>query len=171
MIGFSDLLLNLKDYGIAAKLYLSANHAWLPGAVVAAFTLVNSVRVLVYVPQIVAAARDANGASGISYVTWALFLISHLTTIAYAVVYLGDAVVALLFFGNALACLAIIAITVVKRRWHAPSRCKGLRRLQAIGMHWSTDNQGQAAPGEGRDTSDAVARSHGGYCVRSDCGA
>lgn len=117
-----QLLLALKDYGIAAKAYLGANYVWLPGAVVGTFTLVNSVRLLAYVPQMLSAARDVNGASGISYATWSLFLVSHLSTIAYALVSLGDLIMALLFFGNALACLAIIAITYVKRKRHGRRR-------------------------------------------------
>ena len=119
MIAVSDLLLALNDYGIAARTYVSTHHEWLCGAVVMAFTLVNALRVLAYVPQIVAAARDVNGASGISYATWTLFLISHLTTIAYAIAYLGDVIVALLFFGNAVACVVILAITLVKRSRYA----------------------------------------------------
>lgn len=117
-----QLLLALKDYGMAAKAYLGANYQWLPGIVVGTFTLVNSVRLLAYVPQMLSAARDANGASGISYATWSLFCISHLSTIAYALVSLGDLIMALLFFGNALACLAIIAITYVKRKRHCRHR-------------------------------------------------
>lgn len=88
-------------------------------AVLAAFMAVNSLRVLAYVPQMLAAARDAHGASGISYATWILFLVSHLTTILYALVCLGDGVMAWVFFGNALACAAIIAITFFKRRRYA----------------------------------------------------
>ena len=104
---------------ICAKIYLSGNDQWLRSAVFGAFTLVNALRILAYVPQMLTAARDTNGASGISYATWTLFLVSHLTTITYAIVCLGDAVMASIFFGNALACLAVIAITFVKRRQHA----------------------------------------------------
>ena len=76
-------------------------------------------RILAYVPQMLTVAKDINGASGISYTTWTLFLMSHLTTIAYAIIYLGDLVMALIFLGNVLACLAIIAITFVKPRRYA----------------------------------------------------
>lgn len=116
MIDFLDFLLTLKDYGISAKVYFSANHEWFSTTVFWAFTFVNSLRILAYVPQMLTAAKDVNGASGISYTTWTLFLISHLTTIAYAIVCLGDLVMALIFLGNALACLAVIAITFIKRR-------------------------------------------------------
>lgn len=119
MIDLSDLLLALKDYGISTKFYFSANYEWLRTAVFGAFTFVNSLRILAYIPQLLTAARDVNGASGISYATWTLFLMSHLTTIAYAIIYLGDFIMALIFLGNGLACLAIIAITFVKRRRYA----------------------------------------------------
>ena len=39
----------------------------------AAFTAANGVRLLAYMPQIWKAAKDDNGASGISYTTWSLF--------------------------------------------------------------------------------------------------
>lgn len=114
------LALSTIGFGIGAKMDFSGQYyEWFRTAVFGAFTLVNSLRILAYVPQMLAAARDANGASGISYTTWSLFLVSHLTTITYAIVYLGDAIMALIFLGNALACLAVIAITSVKRRRYA----------------------------------------------------
>ncbi|MDG4595347.1 MAG: hypothetical protein P9F75_06590 [Candidatus Contendobacter sp.] len=114
------LVLSAAGFWIGAKIYLNEQHGeWFRGAVLGAFTLVNSLRILAYVPQMLTAARDANGASGVSYTTWSLFLVSHLTTIAYAAVYLGDAIMAFIFFGNALACLAVIAITFAKRRQYA----------------------------------------------------
>jgi hypothetical protein len=109
-------LSGLENYGLGIKAYLNSNHEWLPAAVFGVFTVMNTLRILAYVPQMFKAAQDANGASAISYATWTLFLISHLTTIAYALVGLGDLVMALVFAANALACLAIISITLVKRR-------------------------------------------------------
>lgn len=117
--GILALALSAIALGIGAKIYLNGNDEWLRSIVFGAFMLVNSLRILAYVPQMLTAAKDVNGASGISYTTWALFLVSHLTTIAYAIVYLSDAVMASIFFGNALACLAVIAITFVKRRQYA----------------------------------------------------
>lgn len=117
--GVLALALSAIGLGIGAKIYLSGNDEWLRSAVFGAFTLVNALRILAYVPQMLTAAKDTNGASGISCATWTLFLVSHLTTIIYAIVYLGDTVMASIFFGNALACLAVIAITFVKRRQYA----------------------------------------------------
>lgn len=115
MIESSELLVELKAYGPMVKAHFDANHQWLSAMVLAVFTLVNSVRIFAYIPQMLRAARDTNGASSISCSTWSLFLISHLTTIAYAVVCLGDLLTALVFLGNAIACLAIVSVTVMKR--------------------------------------------------------
>jgi hypothetical protein len=106
---------------ISAKIYLADNSDWLRSVVFGIFTLVNSLRILAYIPQMLTAAKDVNGATGISYATWTLFLVSHLTTIAYAIVCLEDSIMSLIFLGNALACLAVIAITFVKRRQYAAS--------------------------------------------------
>jgi hypothetical protein len=109
----------LENSGLGIKAYFSSHHEWVPAAVFGAFTLTNSLRVLAYVPQMLKAAQDGNGASAVSYSTWTLFLISHLTTIAYALVCPGDLVMAFIFLANAFACLTIIAITFVKRRRYA----------------------------------------------------
>jgi uncharacterized protein with PQ loop repeat len=106
----------LNDLALVTKVHAQIHYPWAPSAAIALFTAANTVRVLAYVPQILKAARDRNGASAISYTTWGLFFISHLTTILYAVVYQGDAIMALIFLGNAIACLAIVAITFLKRR-------------------------------------------------------
>ncbi len=116
LLVFSLLVLAI---GIGTQAYLKGNEEWLRSVVFGAFTVINSLRILAYIPQMLTAAKDANGASGVSYATWLLFLVSHLTTITYAVVYLGDPVMALIFAGNALACSAVIAITFVKRRRYA----------------------------------------------------
>lgn len=123
LLGFSLFALAI---GVGAQAYWKGNEEWFRSAVFGAFTLVNSLRILAYIPQMLTAAKDTNGASGVSYATWLLFLVSHLTTITYAVVYLGDAVMALIFLGNALACSAVIAITIVKRRRYAVRLMKEL---------------------------------------------
>jgi uncharacterized protein with PQ loop repeat len=47
----------------------------------ALFTACNSVRVVAYLPQIHKAATDKNGASSVSFMTWMLFLLAHLSTV------------------------------------------------------------------------------------------
>lgn len=105
--------------GMRTQIDWNGHQEWLRTAVFSAFTLINSLRILAYIPQMLTAAKDTNGASGISYATWILFLVSHLTTISYAVVCVGDKVMALIFLGNALACLTVVAITFFKRRQYA----------------------------------------------------
>ena len=81
----------------------------------AAFTLCNSLRVLAYVHQIARAASDESGAAAISLATWGLFLFSHVSATAYALVNKEDWTMALIFLGNAIGCTAIILIAVWKR--------------------------------------------------------
>jgi len=56
----------------------------------ALFTACNSVRLVAYLPQIHKAATDKNGASSVSFMTWILFLLAHLSTVAYALVNRSD---------------------------------------------------------------------------------
>jgi len=81
----------------------------------AAFTLCNSVRVVAYVPQIVKAASDRSGAQAISFGTWGLFLVSHASATAYALVNKQDWTMASVFLGNAIGCSAILLIAAWKR--------------------------------------------------------
>jgi uncharacterized protein with PQ loop repeat len=79
------------------------------------FAICNSVRVFAYVPQIIAVARDQRGASAISYTTWGLFAVSHLSTVAYAFLVVDDWRMAAVFVVNALCCVAIVSLTAWKR--------------------------------------------------------
>jgi uncharacterized protein with PQ loop repeat len=85
----------------------------------ALFAACNFIRLFAYLPQIYKAATDKNGASAISYTTWGLFLIAHLSTIAYALVNRSDWWLAVCFTGNALCCIAILAVAYRKRVSHA----------------------------------------------------
>jgi quercetin dioxygenase-like cupin family protein len=84
----------------------------------AVFTLFNSARFLAYVPQIIKATKDQSGAEAISFGTWALFLASHLSAMAYAIVNQADWTMASLFLSNAVGCGAIILIAGFKRSRH-----------------------------------------------------
>jgi hypothetical protein len=96
-----------------------------------AFAACNSLRVIAYIPQIRKAATDENGASAISYTTWILFLVAHLSTVAYAIINRSDWGLAVCFAGNAICCLIIVAIAYCKRRRH--SRCLRYGRPLAVG--------------------------------------
>jgi uncharacterized protein with PQ loop repeat len=84
----------------------------------AIFAACNSVRVVAYLPQIHKAATDKNGASSISFITWSLFLVAHVSTVAYALINRSDWGLAACFAINAICCVAILAIAYGKRRSH-----------------------------------------------------
>ena len=101
----------------------------------ALFAACNSFRLLAYLPQIFKAASDKNGASSISFMTWSLFLLAHLSTVAYALVNRSDWGLATCFAVNAICCVAILAVAYWKRRRHVkrlyhkdrPALCVGSR--------------------------------------------
>jgi hypothetical protein len=86
-----------------------------------AFTACNSLRVLAYLPQIWKAATDKDGAKAISFSTWSLFLVSHLTTAAYATVNRDDLNLAWMFLINAVGCAAILGAAAFRRLHHKRS--------------------------------------------------
>ena len=79
------------------------------------FTACNAARVFAYFPQIVKISRDRQGATAISYATWTLFGVSHLSTVAYAVLVVDDRRMAAVFAANSLCCVAIVGLTAWKR--------------------------------------------------------
>ena len=79
------------------------------------FTICNTARVFAYLPQIVKISRDTQGATAISYTTWFLFEISHLSTVVYAVTVMNDWRMAAIFAANTLCCLIILGVTAWKR--------------------------------------------------------
>ncbi len=83
------------------------------------FTATNGIRLLAYIPQIRKAAKDENGASAVSYMTWSLFLLANISTVGYALVNRGDRGLALCFAANAVCCFLILAVAFWKRRGHA----------------------------------------------------
>ena len=101
------------------KQQVEQRHDWVPTLVFTLFTFMNSIRIFAYLPQFLKITSDKNGASAISYSTWTLFFLSHLTTVAFAIFHVGDLVMALIFSGNAFACFAILLATYIKRRRHA----------------------------------------------------
>jgi hypothetical protein len=79
------------------------------------FNAVNCIRLVAYVPQIVAIVRDRHGAEAVSTLSWALFGVAHLSTAIYAWVTAHDACMALVFAVNFAVCMLIIALTAYKR--------------------------------------------------------
>src|SRR5689334_11167127 len=113
----------------------------------AVFTFFNTLRFLAYIPQIATALRDQAGAQAISLGTWGLFLVSHLSAMAYALENQGDWSMATLFLSNALGCGLIILIAAVKR-----VRYKRRHIMPAWGMASDDDCCGNL-PGFSAETS------------------
>jgi len=88
--------------------------------IVAAFSFFNTVRVVSYVPQMVRIARDTNGATAVSFLTWTLWVCANGSTAAYAGVIIGDRILCLVSSINTLCCAIVICQTAYKRhRWRA----------------------------------------------------
>jgi uncharacterized protein with PQ loop repeat len=100
-----------------------------PEVTLVLFTAMNTVRVLAYVPQILRVARDGGCAEAISCTTWVMFALSHLSTVAYAILALDDLRMAAIFAANVLACLLILGITAYKRS--CAHRPKGMQSAPA----------------------------------------
>jgi hypothetical protein len=129
----------------------------------ALFAACNGVRLLAYLPQVYKAATDKNGASAISRTTWSLFLVAHLSTIAYALVNRSDPWLALCFTGNALCCLVIVAVAWRKGRCRASPACAGhsAQHLESLKPHPRTMRGGRRMGDECRDFSRPVSCSEG----------
>jgi len=80
-----------------------------------AFSAVNSIRVVFYVPQIVAVARSVDGARDIALCTWAMWALTNALGAAYGALVVHDRVLAASFALSLLACLVTIALTVLQR--------------------------------------------------------
>jgi len=106
----------------------------------AVFTLFNSLRFLAYVPQIAKAIKDRSGAEAISFGTWTLFLASHLSAMAYALVNQRDWTMAAVFLSNALGCGIIIVIAGIKRSRHRRRLAAVAGRRQALGAFAARQN-------------------------------
>lgn len=97
--------------------------------IVALFAVSNTARVIAYVPQIVRLARDSRAAAGVSCLTWLLFAVANLSTVAYAIIVVHDWRMAAIFSVNMVCCLCITGLTVYKRAGEArrSERAEGLR--------------------------------------------
>jgi hypothetical protein len=84
--------------------------------VIFTFAITNGFRVLAYLPQIIRLACDQSGAAAVSCSTWILFLVSHLSTAAYAGLVLAEPWMTFIFVTNAVCSLAIVILTLLRRR-------------------------------------------------------
>ena len=89
-----------------------------PHWIATAFSAVNSIRVVFYLPQIVAVARSTDGARDIALSTWGMWALTNGLGTAYGALVAHDLVLALSFALSLLCCATTIALTLVQRvRW------------------------------------------------------
>ena len=81
-----------------------------------AFTILNALRTIGYLPQLAAIWRDEHRATAISLSAWTLWTASHLSTAVYASEATGDRLMVAMMLVNAAFCAAIVLLTLHKRR-------------------------------------------------------
>jgi len=93
-------------------------------AITGVYVSSNAVRLLFYVPQIVAVAREHSGAHAISLVTWFFWMISNAATAVYCSTVIDDYLLTGMMWGNAVGCFAVASLTVMKRQRYGWTRAR-----------------------------------------------
>lgn len=93
-------------------------------AITAIYAVCNVVRLLFYVPQLLAVVRDPSGACAISLSTWTFWSFSHAVTTVYCGAVVNDPLLAVMMLGNTVGSCAVVALTVRQRFACAPSRAR-----------------------------------------------
>lgn len=97
-------------------------------AVFLLFSTMNALQIVSYIPQIVAVARDRNGATAIAYSSWLVWLGGGAATAAYAAVNIWDPWLLAVNLVHAVCCLTVIALTA----WKRGGASRGRRRAEAV---------------------------------------
>jgi hypothetical protein len=93
-------------------------------AIVASFTFFNTARLVSYIPQLLVIARDRNGATAVSYLTWTIWVCANVSASAYAGMIARDLALCFIYAMNGFFCLLTVAFTAYKRwQWRCePSK-------------------------------------------------
>lgn len=79
------------------------------------YVMVNALRIVFYIPQIIAIARCQNGAVSNSLATWGYFAASHWVAVLYFTIGQHDLLALMISLGNAIAVTVLVA-TILWRR-------------------------------------------------------
>ncbi|WP_428671920.1 hypothetical protein [Reyranella sp.] len=80
-----------------------------------AFGASNALRLVSYLPQIVAVARDRHGAATISVSCWSIWIGANVSTALYAWAHLDDLSLVAVSVLNAAGCGTVLALALAKR--------------------------------------------------------
>jgi uncharacterized protein with PQ loop repeat len=86
------------------------------------YLVVNVLRVVFYVPQILAVHRCSQQGAGNSLVTWGYFALSHWTAVAYFCGSQNDPLALVISLANALAVTLLTVVLLAKQRRINPKR-------------------------------------------------
>lgn len=89
---------------------------------IGAYAVTNSLRIVGYLPQIVAVLRASDRAEAVSLATWAFWTVANMTTTAYSAVILRDYLTMAVFSGNSVCCAVVVSIVAWKLRHYAGRR-------------------------------------------------
>jgi hypothetical protein len=105
-------------------------------AITFAFGLFNLLRLVSYIPQLAAVARDHHGARAISLTCWTVWIGANATTALYSWVKLADFALASISAFNTMCCLLIFSVAGYKRFIFSRSmivrRLAPIKRLSAV---------------------------------------
>lgn len=93
-------------------------------SITAIYAICNAMRLLSYVPQIVAVARENSGAHAISLASWLFWVLSHAITAVYCAAVVKDPLLAGMMWGNAAGCLGVVVLTAMKRQRYGWARAR-----------------------------------------------